>query len=346
MAEVRGRNVQSNLRTGIRLIQALGLVEQTRNGPAVVVPEPVLTITEQPMERVLLNPARDANPFFHLMEAFWMLAGREDVKSISRYSTGIKPFSDNGVTFHGAYGRRWRWGWDDDQLKDIIHSLRQDRSNRRLVLTMWNPDQDLRASSLDLPCNTHVYFRVRSGSVLDMTVCCRSNDAIWGCYGANAVHFSVLQEFVAAASGLQMGHMYQLSNNLHAYVDVMDKLVAAGFTADRDVWYYEAGIVHATSLFNPRAHEIEPETLLRDLTRIWESIAAGHGKDPGMFLLTTNQVLSEAGFWTLQRMHQAWENFKTRQRARAMESARLIPASDWSRACHEWLERRYTDATA
>ena len=67
---------------------------------------------------------------------------------------------------------------------------------------MWDAKQDLshRNESKDLPCNTHVYFSIREG-FLDMTVCNRSNDLIWGCCGANAVHMSFLQEYVATMWG-------------------------------------------------------------------------------------------------------------------------------------------------
>jgi thymidylate synthase len=55
--------------------------------------------------------------------------------------------------------------------------------------------------------------------VLDLTVLCRSNDVVWGAYGANAVHFSVLQEYLAGRIGVDVGVMYQFSNNYHGYVD-------------------------------------------------------------------------------------------------------------------------------
>jgi hypothetical protein len=42
---------------------------------------PVVTCYSAPTQRVLFSPMRDANPFFHLMEALWMLAGRDDVAS-------------------------------------------------------------------------------------------------------------------------------------------------------------------------------------------------------------------------------------------------------------------------
>jgi hypothetical protein len=51
-----------------------------------------------------------------------------------------------------------------------------------------------------------------------MTVCCRSNDMLWGAYGANAVHMSVLQEYVATMVGVEMGEYRQVSDSFHIYL--------------------------------------------------------------------------------------------------------------------------------
>src|SRR5690606_27170488 len=41
------------------------------------------------------------------------------------------------------------------------------------------------------------------------------------CFGANAVHFSILQEYMAAHIGVPMGVYRQVSNNLHLYTAVV-----------------------------------------------------------------------------------------------------------------------------
>src|SRR5437667_12765939 len=79
---------------------------ESRNGPVMVVDEPVIIIYTHPRERVLLNYYRDANPFFHLYESLWMLAGRNDLKSLEFFVGHMKDYSDDGLTFNGAYGHR------------------------------------------------------------------------------------------------------------------------------------------------------------------------------------------------------------------------------------------------
>ena len=80
-------------------------------------------------------------------------------------------------------------------------------------------EADLGVDVRDAPCNTHIYFDLIGGA-LNMTVCCRSNDMLWGAYGANAVHFSILQELIAHALNVEMGVYRQFSNNFHLYTDL------------------------------------------------------------------------------------------------------------------------------
>jgi len=228
-------NVNIALPTGIAYLKEHGIREDSRNGAVLVAPGPVITEYQYPMERVLMDAMRDANPFFHLLESLWMLAGRNDVKFPAHYAANIASFSDDGVTVAGAYGDRWinRFGYN--QLPVIIAELRHNPKSRRCVLTMWDAygsDSQANVSfpadltlamngGKDVPCNTHVYFDT-TGGVLNMTVCCRSNDMVWGAYGANAVHFSFLHEYVARAAGMVQGVYRQFSNNFHAYIERPD----------------------------------------------------------------------------------------------------------------------------
>jgi len=85
-----------------------GQAQDSRAGGTLEYPEPVCTVYERPFERVLFDPVRDANPFFHLMEALWMLAGRRDV-AWRRASIGAWRHIRTMASFNNAaYGYRWR----------------------------------------------------------------------------------------------------------------------------------------------------------------------------------------------------------------------------------------------
>jgi thymidylate synthase len=247
MHVIQAENVNDAWARAVPLLLHLGKRERSRAGDVLVTPTPVTTVYAYPRERVLWDPVRDANPFFHLFEALWMLAGREDTEFLSRFVRDFgERFGESDGRLHGAYGRRWRTALGFDQLDYVVNKLRRDPTTRQCVIQMWDADgdtlggsDDLRGDWKDRPCNTHVYLRVReelaavvdlgSGNVryLDMTVCCRSNDIVWGAYGANAVHFSMLLEYLAARCRMRVGRLYQISNNWHAYEDVLRPYVDA-----------------------------------------------------------------------------------------------------------------------
>lgn len=190
----------------------------------------VITEYQKPNEYVLFNTTRDANPFFHFIESLWILAGSADVATLARFNSKMTQYSDDGKVFHAPYGYRMREhfaieGSDEsrtvDQLKEVINLLREEPDTRRAVICLWDPRVDTgsiaRASGgKDIPCNDLIMFKLRNG-VLNMTVCCRSNDALLGAYGANAVQFGVLLEFVAGAIGAEIGYYRQLSDSFHVY---------------------------------------------------------------------------------------------------------------------------------
>ena len=275
MITISARNAHQALPEVLHQLKTRGVRRDSRNGPVLVFPVPVCIGYEKPLERVVFCPERDANPFFHFFEALWMLAGRNDVEPLAYYAKQVREYSDDGKTFNGAYGYRWRDaevgdsrdpGGKDcqvDQLDLIVNHLKADPNSRRAVLQMWNVEDDLLKigcksmnprnppqsegeymalvegvkvhdpGSKDVCCNLSVMFSIRKECVtlpdyddrsdgyyercLDITVTNRSNDLVWGCLGANYVHFSFLQEYMAARLGVEVGRYHHFTNNLHVY---------------------------------------------------------------------------------------------------------------------------------
>src|SRR5690349_12870351 len=122
MKTIHAQNVNEALQVGMQLLKTSGEEMFSRNGPTVEYPGPVTTTYYLPWQRVLFDPLRDANPFFHFMEALWILAGRNDVAFLDRFNSQMKRYSDDGKVFHGAYGHRMRkhnvdFGVSGDQLE-------------------------------------------------------------------------------------------------------------------------------------------------------------------------------------------------------------------------------------
>jgi len=194
MHVIRIRNVHDALPAGLRYLAEVGQPLATRGGEAITAPEPVCTVYEEPCERVLFWPERDANPYFHFFEALWLLAGRRDVAFPAMFAKNMLNYSDDGQTLHGAYGHRWRVHWGHDQLDRVIDLLTAAPDSRRAVVAMWDPTSDQRSTETgkDLPCNTQLYFKSRLGRAgepnrLEVMVTCRSNDIIWGCLAGDTL---------------------------------------------------------------------------------------------------------------------------------------------------------------
>lgn len=320
MQIISARNVSEALILGLQAVNEEGLLRDSRNGPVKVFEYPVTTVYEKPDERVVFYPDRDANPYFHFMEGLWMIAGRNDVEWISRFNASIANYSDDGVTFHGAYGYRWRKHFGFDQIDIIAEQLRANPDDRRIVLQMWDPKVDLARGGKDFPCNTAIKFRIVDGR-LDMTVENRSNDMIWGAYGANAVHFSMLQEYMAAKIGVSLGHYWQVSTNFHSYMDTLKKHSA--LLLEKPSSPYHTG-------------EVEPFRMVNVSILDWESQLEVFMQEGDRAMGYTDPFFKRVAVPLLQS-HRA---FKQKDFAKAIALAEGCMAKDWSRATVEWVERR------
>lgn len=343
MRIINVHNVNQALAEGLDHLNFSGVHEDSRNGPVLVSPEPVTTIYQHPNRRVLMSPMRNANPFFHVMEALWMLAGQQDVKFVSKYNKQMLTYSDDGVTLRGAYGYRWRHHFMKDQLNVIAQMILGDRTTRRAVLAMWDADDDLGVVSLDIPCNTHIYFDTLCGP-LNATVCCRSNDILWGAYGANAVHFSFLLEYMAARCRLPMGVLRQVSNNFHLYPAFLGKIDMRELANDARVSdLYTEGQAGGRS-YQRRAATPGPALVpLVKAADKFDADLAAFMMDP----VTTDEFKDNPFFsWVATPMARAWEYYKRKEHYRALEQLDLVLADDWRRACQNWISRKVTNQVA
>ena len=328
------RNVHDALVRGMDLLHTEDFINESRNGRVYQARTPVTTVYERSKERVLFWEERDANPFFHFMESLWMLDGRNDLEFVEYYAKNMENYSDDGKILWGAYGWRWRYYFGFDQLKVIIERLKKDGEDRRSVLQMWDAYNDLGRDGKDVPCNTYIYFKEDTTGCLQMTVSNRSNDIIWGAYGANAVHMSMLHEYMAANIGIPVGRYYQVSDNFHAYEDLFKKLLDQLISRDALDFYtqrtamknnpYVTGEVSPYSLIN-----VSPELWDIDLVNFLDRVPFEDVKFNDRFFTEVAVPMQDA-FW-LHRLGKTEE---------AIIEIQSCAATDWRRACFEWLDRR------
>jgi hypothetical protein len=266
------------------------------------------------------------------MEGMWMLQGREDVDFLVRYNKGMSAFSDNGATLNGAYGYRWRNFYRQDQLTVIINRLKKNPDDRRCVVAMWECDNDLDRNTLDTPCNTQIYFKIRNNK-LNMTVCCRSNDMIWGAYGANAVHFSMLQEYMAGRIGVDVGVYNQISDSFHVYVKLFKQMDEA--MPDQDYYSLKYPMIH-----NPYEEQVKPYPMVSEPDHFDEDLEKffkfcyNSAED----YVYSNQFFTDVAI----PMERAWQLHREDGQTQAAINLLdvLCKAEDWKVACIDWLQSR------
>jgi thymidylate synthase len=327
---INAANVRDALPKAVRHTLHSGNKEKTRIGDAWVCTTPVSIRYEYPKQHVLINEVRDANPFFHLMEAMWMLAGRNDGEFLDYY---IKDFSkkygnQNGIV-PDAYGYRWRVQFGYDQLHEIIKQLKNTPNTRQAVLQMW--DGDLKSTEIIKPCNLMTTFRIQDNK-LEMVVFNRSNDLIWGCCGANAVHFPIMQEYIASMVGVEIGRYWQISTNLHFYTEhlamLQKRIGPTGnlYVALKNGWEYEPTI---SLIENPEAFDAELYETMDWIDDIHLGKEAYEGN-------ITNTFLGRV----VLPMAQAHYLYKKKNIPEALVVMEDVIAEDWKRAGMEWIKRR------
>jgi hypothetical protein len=320
----------------------------------------VVTTYAHPMERVLFHPVRNANPFFHFFEALWILAGRNDVSWLAYFNSRMRDFSDNSYSFHGAYGHRLRQQ-HHDQLRWAVEHLSENPMSTRCTLTIYDHVLDQRDSK-DIPCNDTLSFNIREGK-LHLTVYNRSNDMVWGAYGANVVQFSSLLEMMAGILDVEVGTYSQVSNSFHVYkgeatwekVKAWHGIVRSESPGGVDYSMYDAyerpmtlDGVEVRSPVEPCSMFYGYSTCCAPTARLTQWDAA-----LGMFMHHTSKAMDASGLlpesavqsrfpWFTKvalPMFNAFQSYKANDIDEARAQLQTCIAEDWKLAGMLWLKR-------
>jgi hypothetical protein len=159
-----------------------------------------------------------------------------------------------------------------------------------------------------------------------MTVFCRSNDLIWGAYGANAVHMSILQEYVACGLARPVGHYWQVSNNYHVYesaiVPIAARMLQPTHWLDEFTDPYE--VLKCKSIF----HDTDLSILHKHL---WSWSMNPTVRVYGQIPLITHLLVP---------MARVWEDCHRGNWTQAEHSCDEIQFPDWQRAARQYIYRR------
>jgi dihydrofolate reductase / thymidylate synthase len=179
-------------------------------------------------------------------ELLWFLRGETDARLLS--DKGVKIWDDNGsrafLDSRGltenevgdlgpVYGFQWRHfgaeykgrdsdyhGKGVDQIKQIVETLRKNPSDRRILLSAWNP---CAINKMALPpCHIMAQFYVSRGE-LSCMMYQRSCDMGLG-VPFNIASYSLLTILLAKASGLRPGEFVHTLGDAHVYRNHVDAL--------------------------------------------------------------------------------------------------------------------------
>lgn len=192
----------------------------------------------QPDNQILLLRNRKFNPYFAVVESAWVLSGNNKLEELEKIISGYGQFSDDGSVLNGAYGYRMRSFFKEiDQLEALITLLIDNPNTRRAVITLYAPEDILNNESLDIPCNTTLYFKIRNGK-LDITVINRSNDIFLG-IPYNVFLFSVVLRYVAYRINVSIGVQRHFTDCLHLYekhIDKVKEIIASNTIEEINIW--------------------------------------------------------------------------------------------------------------
>lgn len=240
------RNVNEMAYIAYMAFISQGYNQQSREGLTLRFIEPTTLTYTHPWECVCTIKDRKINPWLHLFESVWLLAGTEKIDFITTYCKALLKYSDDGENMYGAYSHRI-----SNQLSKAIHILEDDIHSRRAVVMLWDKETDLYwpTTSKDVPpCNLGFALSyIEPLNCLDMVVFNRSNDAIFGnITGVNPPVFATLLVYAAQKLGIRAGRLHFCTSNLHVYInddikELWSNLKKVDMTCD---WY---------SLYVPKA---------------------------------------------------------------------------------------------
>ena len=180
-----------------------------RGLPTREVGEPVSIALASARHAVVSSPARRLNQAYAAAEFCWIMAGRDDVKTLRFFNEAIAAFADQdgGQRFFGAYGPPLI-----SQLSHVEETLRRDHQSRQAVVTLWRPSPP---PTLDVPCTIALHFMARDGA-LSLVTYMRSND-VWLGLPYDSQTFCHILAWVAARLDFAVGGYHHVVGSLHLY---------------------------------------------------------------------------------------------------------------------------------
>jgi len=159
-------------------------------------------------------------------ELLWFIAGDTNIKYLQDNGVRIwDDWADKNGDLGPVYGHQWRsWpvpnGDTVDQIKNVIHMVKNNPDSRRLIVSAWNV-ADVEHMALP-PCHCLFQFYVADGK-LSCQLYQRSADVFLG-VPFNIASYALLNMMVAQVCGLEAGDFIHTFGDAHLYLNHMEQI--------------------------------------------------------------------------------------------------------------------------
>ncbi len=156
-------------------------------------------------------------------ELIWLLSGNTNIKYLTDNGVRIwNEWADENGDLGPVYGAQWRNfnGQGIDQIADVIHRIKTNPNDRRMIVSAWNPAQ---IDQMALPpCHAFFQFYVANGK-LSCQLYQRSCDMFLG-VPFNIASYSLLTMMIAQVTGLEPGDFVHTLGDAHIYHNHFDQV--------------------------------------------------------------------------------------------------------------------------
>ncbi|MDD2793737.1 MAG: thymidylate synthase [Sediminibacterium sp.] len=161
-----------------------------------------------------------------IYELLWFLKGDTNIAYLNEHGVSIwNEWANEQGDLGPVYGKQWRsWAGADgktyDQIKDVLHQLKNNPDSRRMIISAWNV-AELPQMAL-MPCHSLFQFYVADGK-LSCQLYQRSADVFLG-VPFNIASYALLTMMMAQVCGLQYGDFVHSFGDVHIYSNHMEQV--------------------------------------------------------------------------------------------------------------------------
>ena len=169
-------------------------------------------------------------------ELLWFLKGDTNIGYLQENGVRIwNEWADENGDLGPVYGHQWRnWNNDEiDQIKEVVHSLKNNPNSRRMLVSAWNPSvlpdtsksfsENVGNGKAALPpCHAFFQFYVADGK-LSCQLYQRSADIFLG-VPFNIASYALFTMMMAQVCGYEAGEFIHTFGDAHIYNNHMEQV--------------------------------------------------------------------------------------------------------------------------